>query len=135
MSIESDVLSDLIKGAIAAIGSTYPIQSPGRKFTAPNNGKYFELVVIQDLNGNESWGKEELFSGDIRIILHWPSDADAGIYEPVNVLGAIKAQFQKGARLGRLLITENPRIIDAVEGKNDMLFPLIVTYQYYHRPA
>lgn len=135
MTIYSDVVRDAIGAAIQAVGLAYPVQVPGRIFNPPNDGKYFEIFIIQDLNGGETWGSEQLFSGDLRVALHWPNAANEGIYTPLDRIGSVAAQFTKGARMGRLLIVENPRILDPIEGKNDMLFPLIVAYQYYHKPA
>lgn len=135
--IETDVLRAIIGAAVEAIGQRYPIQAPGRKFTPPNGGKFIELVVIQDNNGNETWGDEKLFTGDIRVILHWPMD-DAGIYAPIEELGTVAASLFKGRQIwhgqAKLLLSDNPRIIDAIEGDGDMLYPLIVPYSCFHVP-
>lgn len=127
------VLRDLIGGAIDAIAGSYPIKTAGRVFNPPNNGKYFELVPIQDRNSNETWGQEKISSGDIRIILHWPIDENAGIYEPVEILEILALKFPKGGKIGTLPITENPRILDHIDGETDLLFPLVVRYQVYHK--
>lgn len=135
--IETDVLRAIIGAAIEAVGQRYPIKAPGRKFTPPNGGKYVELIVIQDNNGNETWGNEKLFTGDIRVILHWPMN-DEGIYAPIEELGIVSASLFKGRLVwqgrAKLLLSDNPRITDAIEGDGDMLYPLIVPYRYFHVP-
>lgn len=136
--IETDVLRGIIGAAIEAVGNRYPIKAPGRVFTKPDNGKFVELVVIQDNNADPNWGDEQRFSGDIRVILHWPND-NAGIYTPIEELALIKAPLFKGRRIwqgnAKLLLTSNPQITDGIEGLDDVLYPLIVTYEYYHVPA
>lgn len=136
MAIETDVQRAIVGAVISAIGSSYPIKAPGRVFTGA--APYIELHVINDNNGNETWGNEQLFSGDIRVILHWPID-DSGVYSQLDALANIKAQFPKGRRIrygaaANLLISDTPRIIDRIEGGADILFPLIVPFQYYHIP-
>lgn len=138
MTIEEDVLRGIIGAAIQAVGAQYPIKAPGRVFKKPDNGKFVELVVIQDNNTDRTWGNEQRFSGDIRVILHWPND-DAGIYDPVREISLIKAAFFKGRQIwqgnAKLLINSNPVVTDGIEGVNDILYPLIVTYEYFHVPA
>lgn len=138
MPIEIDVLRGIIGAAVSAIGSSFPIQAPGRVFTKPNDGKYIELILIEDDNSNETWGNEELFSGDIRLILHWPLD-DTGIYSPATEIVTLKGFFPKGRRIvygdANLLISDVPRTINAVEGDTDMLYSLVVPYQFFHVPS
>lgn len=137
--IETNVLRAIIGGAISAIGADYPIKAPGRVFTPPNNQKYVEIIIIRDRNGNESWGQEQLFSGDVTLILHWPLNADDGIYVATEAIAAIAARLPKGARFqhnqANLLITDHARLNDPIEERADMLYSAIVPYSYYHAPA
>ena len=138
MPIELDILRGINSAVISAIGTQFPIKALGRVFTKPNSGKWFELVLIEDDNSNETWGREELFSGDLRVILHWPIN-DEGIYEPVGIIAEIKNRLPKGLRIfngdAKLLISDVPRTINAIEGTGDMLYSLVVPYQYFHVPS
>lgn len=138
MTVSTDVKRAIIGAAVSVIGNTYPVKVPGITFTPPNNQKYIELVLITDDNENETWGSEQLYSGVLRVILHWPIDG-LGIYPPSEVIDTIGAEFPKGRvivrNLARLLIYQNPRASDPIESGTENLYPLTVAYQYFHAPT
>lgn len=134
MTIETDVIRAIVGSAISAIGTSLPIKAPRRIFEAPDDGKYFEIVVIQDDNANESWGNEQRFSGQLLVILHWPK-SDEGDYPAMEIVTALKPSFSKGMRAGMLLFTAVPRMLDPIDEDAETLYPLRAAYGYYHNPA
>ena len=138
MTVETDVIDGILSAAVSAIGSSYPIKASGITFKSPDDGKFIELVLIQDNNGSETWGNEELFSGFLRVILHWPIDGQ-GVIPPSRVLADLKPSFAKGTTIrqgaARLLIYDVPRITDVIEEDAENLYPMTVRYQFFHAPA
>lgn len=145
MPVEIDVIEGILTAAISAIGSLYPIKAPGITFVTPDDDKYVELLLIQQnsllsvprtwVGSSPTWGDDEMFSGIIRVILHWPIDGQ-GIIPPNLALIGIKDQFPKGRIVfygqAKLLIYDNPSITDVIEGDTENLYPLTVPYQYFH---
>lgn len=150
MAVETDIPRGMIRAALDAIEPLgLPIKVPGRTFEpsvqAPD-GRYIELLIISNnsllstprlwVGASMTWGDEQLYSGIVRIILHWPID-ETGIYDQTDILAAIKAEFFKGRVIfsgeARLTIYDNPSITDPIDddGK-ERLFPLTVPYQYFH---
>lgn len=136
--IETDVMRGIVGAAVSAIGSSLPVKAPGRVGPTPNDQKYYELVLLQDSNENVSWGNEEVYSGILRIILHWPKD-DRGVYDPIETLSALKVTLFKGRIIweggAKLLISDNPGLMDMIEEPAEVLYPLSVTYRYFHVPV
>lgn len=148
MSVEVDVIAGVIKSAIAAINGSLPVKVPGITFSnPPDDGKYFEIVLIQQnsllavprnwAGTAPTWGNEQIYSGIVRVILHWPIDG-RGIYPPNEVLADLKSKFPKGRVIyygeARLTIYDNPSITDVIEAGTENLYPLTVPYQFMHVP-
>ncbi|NUM72735.1 hypothetical protein HUU40_00095 [candidate division KSB1 bacterium] len=138
MTIPTDVKRAIIGAAIDAIGSLLPIKVMGRTFSVPNDQKYIEILLFTDDNANETWGNDQMFSGILRLILHWPID-DQGIYGPSEIMDTLTAKFPKGRiitrNLVRLMINDNPRAQDPIENTNDIEYPATIAYQFFYAPT
>lgn len=148
MAVEVDIIEGITKTAIAAIDSSLPVKVKGVTFAYPSDGKFFELVLIQEnsllsvprtwVGSAQSWGNEQNYSGIMRIILHWPINGE-GIYPPNRILADLKSKMPKGSVIwwgeARLEIYDNPSITDVIEGLTENLYPLTVPYQFFHVPS
>lgn len=134
MSIETDIILALCAGveyAVGIIAPAIPVQYPLITFNRPNNGKYFEVVIIPNDGENETWGEEKTYRGLFRILLHWKID-QSGVVPPTAILANLKPFFAKGKKFNLnnvgVGITDNPTIMSNIGMENEAILPLFMRY-------
>lgn len=133
------VLEALQKAVIQAVKNSnkpdLPIKMMGRVYK-PDGNPWLEVVQITNDVANLNWGKEHVYQGFIRLILHWPVD-DMGAYEPLEVIESIACYFEKGDILEDpennvlVKINNNPRYLGSVEEQDHLMYPYSVEYRFY----
>ena len=141
MSIDPEflILQALQTAAIAAVDALpeaqrVKVKPIGRTFEIPNNGRYLELIHSPNNIEGEFWGSEKTFRGLFRLMLHWGMD-DAGTYEPIQLIGAISAYFEKGKTFQNgpvsVKVYEQPNLTGVIEAPPELIFPCSVRYSFF----
>lgn len=137
---ERYILEALQKGVIAAVAASsqpsLPVKYVGRLFQPPADNKWLEVIYIPNNINNEFWGSSRTYQGILRLVLHWGMD-DKGAYAPTALVESIGAYFSKGTKLVdtgnnvKVVIQENPTLLNMLEEPPEMLLPLSIRYQFF----
>lgn len=130
---ERDIIETLQKALMAAMFESVmpdlPVKYFGRNWEIPNDQKWIEPLVIPG-ETVETWGAEKTYRGLFRLILHWPKD-DAGVYEPLAILGSVAGYFTKDRPLQNLRIYETATLAGMIDGGAEALYPANMRYHSF----
>lgn len=111
-----------------------PVKALGRTFDPPNDQKYLELIHIPNDPDDKYIDGSKMYQGIFRLILHWPNN-DEGVYDPLNIVDFLSAQFTKENPLWigahRLEFYQRARFLGQDDTGQDILFPLSVYYRCF----
>lgn len=132
----SEALQKAVTAAVAASSTPgLEVKYMGRTLS-PQPDKFLEVLQIINNMQNETWGKERVYQGTLRLILHWPVD-DAGIYPSSHVLDSISAYFKKEDRLWNgstaVHIYDHPNASSVIPSGKELLFPVSIPYRSFAR--
>jgi hypothetical protein len=137
--IETDILTALQKGGIAAINTTVvapaqplPIKAIGRVLDKPDALRYFEFISIPNNRIGDYWGNERTYQGIFRILLHWTID-DQGAYPPLHLLDTVANYFTKETRFrsgeADVQIYGEPDLGGIITSNAELIYPLSLRYR------
>ena len=111
---------------------TLPVKYLGVVFDPPTDQRYLECVFIPNNAQNTFWGREKLYQGVFRLLLHWNIDG-LGYYPPMNALASVANYFNKDRVLingnVRVGIYNDPDFGATIENGHEIIYPVSIAYR------
>jgi len=124
--------TNLIDVVANSSNPTLPVKMVGR--TIPSADEWLEVLFIPNNMIGRYWGKEKVFKGIFRLVLH-RLNVDAGAYSGMDLMEEFAIGFDKGTTLLNgslpLKIVNNPEVTGVLENGAEVLFPLSIRYQSF----
>ena len=136
MMRDREILEAFQKAVPIAVGEStvpsLPVKYLGVTFEPPNDQRYVECVFIPNNAQNTFWGRERLYQGVFRLLLHWHIDG-MGYYPPMNALASVANYFNKDRVLmngsTRVQIYNEPDFGATIENGHEIIFPVSIAYR------